>query len=401
MLFIYKVIDNNGRMSDGTIDAVSIDVAISSLQRRNFIISSIKPAESHSIFDRKLTLFERVKTKDVVVLSRQMATLFEAQISALRAFRFLVAETESPALRTSLLEIADDLQGGSSISKALSKHPKVFSDFYVNMVKAGEESGKLDETFLYLADYLDRNYELTSKAANALIYPAFIVFTFISVMVLMMVMVIPSLSAILLESGQEIPIYTKIVIALSNFMVSYGIFVLVALVIGGFFIWRFGSTKNGKYYFARMKITMPYFGGLFRKLYLSRLADNLSTMLSAAIPIVKALEITAAVVDNAVYEKIFLEAAEGVKSGSSISDSFSRYKEVPGIVVHMIKVGEETGEMVKILKTLSAFYRREVVGAVDSLVSLIEPVMVVGLGLGVGFLLTAVLMPIYNIAGGQ
>jgi type IV pilus assembly protein PilC len=401
MLFVYKVVDNTGRATDGTIDAVSIDVAISSLQKRNFVISSIKPAESGSFFDKKLSFFERVKTKDVVVLSRQMATLFEAQISALRAFRFLVAETENPTLRESLIEVADDLQGGSSISKALSKHPKIFSDFYVNMVRAGEESGKLDETFLYLADYLDRNYELSSKALNALIYPAFITFTFIAVMVLMMVMVIPSLSQILIDSGQELPIYTKVVMGISNLTVHYGIFMLVALIIGAFFAWRYSKTEKGRFFYSRFRISVPYFGGLFKKLYLSRIADNLSTMLSAAIPIVKALEITALVVGNEVYKKIFMEAVESVKAGTSISDSLARYEEIPGIMVHMMKVGEETGEMVKILKTLALFYRREVVGAVDSLVSLIEPVLVVGLGLGVGFLLTSVLMPIYNIAGGQ
>ncbi len=402
MLFLYKALNQTGAPLSGSIDALNIDIAISSLQRRGFVIYSINPAEEEgSIFSKNLSIFERVKNKDVVILSRQMATLFQAQVSALRAFRFLGSETENPLLKRKLQEIADDLQGGSSISKALAKHPDVFSEFYVNMVKAGEESGKLDETFLYLADYLDRNYELMSKAKSALIYPIFVIFTFVAVMVLMMTTVIPSLTAILRESGQDIPIYTKVVMAISDSLLNYGIFVLVALIIGAVLLWRYGRTPSGKMFFARAKISIPYLGNLYKKLYLSRIADNLNTMLYSAIPIVRALEITASVVDNAVYQKIFEETVESVKSGSSVSDSLGKYEEIPSIMIHMIKVGEETGELVNILKTMSKFYRREVMDAVDGLVALIEPVLVVALGLGVGFLLVSVLLPIYNISAGQ
>src|SRR5262245_20449665 len=220
MLFNYKAIDSTGAEKSGSIDAVNVDVAINSLQRRGLIISEIKSAEDEGgLLSRNLTIFQRVSNKDVVILSRQMSTLFSAQVSALRIFRLLSTEAENPALQTILSEVADDLQGGSSISKALSKHPKVFSPFYVNMVKAGEESGKLDETFVYLADYLDRNYAVTSKAKNALIYPAFVIFTFVVVMVLMLTLVIPKISAILESAGQTVPIYTRIVIGMSTFVV--------------------------------------------------------------------------------------------------------------------------------------------------------------------------------------
>src|SRR3989344_5669360 len=233
-----------------------------------------------------------------------MSTLFQAQVSALRVFRLLSAEADKPLLREKLLEIADDLQGGSSISKALSKHPDVFTDFYVNMVRAGEEAGKLDETFGYLADYLERSYEIVAKARSALIYPAFVIFIFITVMVLMLVVVIPKLSAILVESGQEIPIYTKVVIGMSGFFVSYGIFILAVVILGGFFLWRFSRTERGALVIDRFKLSIPYVGTLYTKLYLSRIADNMNTMLTSAIPILKVIEITASVVDNAVYKAI-------------------------------------------------------------------------------------------------
>ncbi len=401
MLFNYQALDNQGQNLNGSIDAISVDVAISSLQRRGFIISSITPVTAGSVFSKKFNFFDRVSTKDVVLLSRQLATLFQAQVSALRIFRLLSSEAEKPTLREKLLEVADDLQGGSSISKALSKHPAVFSDFYVNMVRAGEEAGKLDETFNYLADYLERSYEVVSKARNALIYPAFVVVVFIAVMILMLVVVIPNLSAILIESGQGIPIYTKVVIGLSSFFVHYGIFLLVVISVGGFFLWRWGRTESGALSIDRFKLTVPYIGNLYTKLYLSRIADNMNTMLLSAIPIVKTLEITAAVVGNAVYKAILNDAVESVKAGNPVSESLGRHPEIPGIMVQMMKVGEETGELGSILKTLSRFYAREVTNAVDTLVGLIEPTMVIALGFGVGFLLASIIIPIYNIAGAQ
>ena len=177
MLFNYKALDNEGINKEGEIDAPTRDMAISGLQRRGLVVISIKDEkESKSIF--QISLFEKVKTKDVVILSRQIATLFEAQVSALKAFTMLASNTENKLLGKKLLQIGDDLQAGVSISGALAKHPDVFSDFYVNMVKVGEETGKLNQTFLHLADYLDRQYALTSKTRNALIYPAFVIGTF-------------------------------------------------------------------------------------------------------------------------------------------------------------------------------------------------------------------------------
>ncbi len=400
MLFNYKAVDQIGEQKEGSIDAITLDVAIASLQRRGFIISSIKGDDAGGIFKRSFSFFERVSNKDVVILSRQMATLFEAQVSALRVFRLLSAETENVLLGKTLEEISNDLQGGSSISNALSKHPKVFSDFYVNMVKSGEESGRLDETFLYLADYLDRTYEVSSKARNALIYPAFVVFTFITVMVLMLTLVIPKISGILQESGQTVPIYTQVVLGISNFFVNYGFILAALVVVGGFFLWRFIQTEAGKLSLDRFKISIPFVSILYRKLYLARLADNMNTMLLSGIPMIRVLELTSSVIDNQVYKNILGNALELVKGGSSVSEALSRNQEIPGIMVQMMKIGEETGELGNILKTLAKFYTREVNNAVDTLVDLIEPIMLLLLGLGVGFLLASVLIPIYNISAG-
>jgi type IV pilus assembly protein PilC len=403
MLFNYEAVDEIGAKKQGSIDAVNVEVAISSLQRRGMVITDIREAErSASFLSKNIALFDRVSMKDVVILSRQMSTLFEAQVSALRIFRLLAAETENATLAKKLTEISDDLQAGSAISAALAKHPKVFSEFYVSMVKAGEESGKLDETFLYLADYLDRTYELSSKVKGALIYPAFVIVTFITVMILMFTMVIPKISGMLTESGAAIPVYTKVILGISNFLVSYGFVLLGLLIVGGFFLIRFIRTPVGKTAYDKFKLAIPYVSALFKKLYLSRLSDNMSTMLSSGITMVRALELTSNVINNSIYRDILNKAVESIKGGQSLSDSLSGNPQIiPGIMTQMMKVGEESGELGTILKTVSKFYAREVTTAVDSLVSLIEPALIVTLGGGVAILLASVLVPIYNIASAQ
>jgi type IV pilus assembly protein PilC len=400
MLFNYKAIDQNGEVKEGTVDAVTIDIAISSVQKRGLIISSINPADEGASKGMSFSFGKKVSNKDVVILSRQLATLFDAQVPALRIFKLIGSEAENPNLRKALIEVADDLQGGSSISKALSKHPKIFTDFYVNMIRAGEETGKLNDTFNYLADYMDRSYEVVSKARNALIYPAFVITVFISVMVLMFTLIIPKIAAILLDSGGDIPIYTKAVIGISNFLINYGVFMVAGLIIGGYFLVKYIRTPVGEYSFDRFKLNIPFIGDLYRKLYVSMIADNMHTMVVSGIPMLRAIEITSNVVASVTYKQILNESLVAVKGGSSLSSSFSQYEEIPGILVQMIKVGEETGELGNILKTMAAFYQREVMNAVDTLVDLIEPVMIVLLGLGVGLLLASVLMPIYNIASG-
>ncbi len=399
MIFVYKAITSGGIPMDGTIDAISLDSAIDILQKKGYTVSKITPQENAGDLKlRFLSLFNRVSNKDIVVLSRQMATLFEAKVSALRVFTLIGGQVENPTLKKYLLQIAEDLQGGSSISKALARHPDAFSDFYVNMVKAGEESGKLDESFNYLADYLDRTYEVTSKAKNALIYPAFVIIVFVGVMVLMFTIIIPKIALMIADSGQDIPIYTRIVMGISSILINYWVYLAVVIVAGGFVFWKYAQTEDGSRNIDIARLNLPYIGDLYRKLYLSRLADNMNTMIISGIPILRAIEITSAVVDNRIFKEILDRTLVEVKGGAALSTSLAQHPEIPGMMVQMIKVGEETGELGSILKTLSKFYEREVIQAVDTLVSLIEPAMIVALGLGVGILLTSVLMPIYNIA---
>jgi len=399
MLFKYKAINDKGQNKEGEIDAPNRDMAISGLQHRGLVVISInEETESKSFFH--FSFFERIKMKDIVVLSRQIATLFEAQVSALKAFTMLANNTENKLLGHKLTQIVDDLQAGVSISGALSHHPDVFSDFYINMVKVGEETGKLNQTFLHLADYLDRQYSLTSKTKNALIYPAFVIVTFFIVMTLMFTVVIPKLAVIIQDSGQAAPFFTQIVIAISNLFVHYGFFILILFIFLGIWVWYLSTTIKGKVYLDNLKLSLPGIGDLYKKLYLSRITDNLSTMIDSGVPIIRSIDITAEVVGSLAYKNLLGEVANSLKSGLILSEAFGKFPEqIPKIFMQMVQVGEETGSMGSILKNLTDFYEREVGSAIDTLVGLIEPVMIVVLGFGVGILLVSVLMPIYNMAG--
>ncbi len=400
MLFIYEAITNTGEKKNGSVEANSRDMAITAIQRRGYIISSIKEEVSKNK-GFNLSIFGKAKIpmKDIVIMSRQMSTLFESQVSALKAFNLLAENTSNKDLATILNEVSEDIKSGVYISVALSKHEEAFSDFYVNMIKAGEESGKLTQSFSYLADYLDRQYQLSSKTKNALIYPGFVIGVFVVVIIAMFTFIVPKLAEIIKESGSDIPLSTKIIISISDIFVHYWPFLIIGVAAIAFYIIHYASTKAGKLYFARLKITMPVFKNIYTKLYLSRIADNMDTMLSSSIPIVRSIELTSAVVGNIVFEDILKNISESVKSGSSLSEAFSKHKEIPSIMSGMIKVGEETGSLGNILKTLGRFYSREVNEAVDTMIGLIEPLMIVVLGVGVGILLSSILMPIYNIAG--
>ncbi len=398
MLFKYKAIDSGNVQREGTVEAASIDAAISVVQKRGYTVISIDPVEEkQSILDIDISFLHRIKPKEIVILSRQISTLFLAHVSPLRIFRLLSAEVENPMLQNVLNKIVDDLQGGSSISRALAAHPNVFSPFYVNLVRAGEESGSLDKSFSYLADYLDRSYEIAMKARNALIYPIFVISIFCIVMILMLTMVIPKVAQILIDAGGELPIYTRIVIGISDFLVNWIGVILILVAVGMISGWQFLKSPVGARMLDEFMLALPYVGDLKRKLILTRLCDNMSTMLSSGISIVPALEVTSEVVESLVYQEILAAVLADVKAGRSFADSMSDYQEIPTVLSQMIRVGEETGSLSEILSTLALFYRREVNNAIDTLIGLIEPVMIVMLGLGVGVLLASVLMPIYNI----
>lgn len=400
MEYIYQARTPEGEKRDGIVDAVSMEAAVAALQRRGLIIINVQPGETEGAwYERPLLLFGGVRQKDIVILSRQLATLFEAKVPVVVALRTLVSELDSPVLRREIADLLDEVQGGMPLSQAMERHPKVFSSFFVNMVRSAEESGKLDETFRYLADYLERSYELTSKAKNALIYPSFILVAFFGVIMLMLTVIVPRLVTIFEETGQTPPVYTRAIILLSVFVRDYGYVLLGIIAAGALLLLRFLRTERGRMALGKTQISIPLIGELYRKIYLARFADNFHTLIAGGIPAVRALQISGEVVGNAVYRAIIQEAAEAVRGGATISEAFSRHEEIPSLLNQMMRIGEETGKLDQILSSLARFYQRDVDSVIENLISLIEPALIIVLGLAVGIVVAAILVPLYNISG--
>lgn len=395
--FEYKARTKGGEIRSGTIETSSQEAALDVLQQNELMVVSVKEKAKPKLWEMKIT--RGVKNKDIVIFSRQMSTLFEAHIPVTEALRTLVSETSKESLRLVISDVVDDVTGGLALSQALAKHPEAFSPFYVNLVRSGEESGKLQEVFSYLADYLERTFYLVSKAKNAMIYPAFILLAFFGVMVVMLVVVIPRLVSIFKETGQAVPLYTQVVIYASDFLREWGLAVFIALVIGVIFIWRWAKTQNGKTFFYKLELSVPVIGELYQKLYMARLTDNLHTLIVSGIPILRALSITGDVVENVIYKKAVEQAIESVKAGNSISSAFEKVPQIPNLVTQMIKIGESSGKLDFILSNISRYYQKEVDSVVENLVALIEPVLIIFLGLGVGVLVGSVLVPLYNMVG--
>ncbi len=402
MIYHYTSLNNNGNKEEGDIEGTSVENAILQLQQKGIttlleVKEKVKP-KNNILTQTAAKLFkQKIKPKDVVMFSRQVSTLFEAGISALRAFRLLAQENENKTLQEEIMGVADDIETGTSLSGALVKRPALFSNFYVNMVKAGEESGKLNEVFLFLADYLDRNYELGLKIKKALSYPKFVIGTFFAIMVAMLTFVVPKMAKMFSDEGAKLPLVTRIVLAISDLFVKYGPITFPLLIVCFLIFRRWSRTEEGAYIIDTLMLKMPVLKNLMQKMFLQRLADNMNTMLSNGVPIVKAIDITATVIDNRVHKELMRRVSEKVQTGKSFSKALYEEPLVPNILVQMVHIGEETGELGYILKNLALFYRRELDTAIDSMIGLIEPAMIVSLGLGVGILVSAILLPMYSL----
>ncbi len=398
-IFTYEARTKDGDTENGRVEALDKRSAADILQRQGLFVVDIEESKDVPIYARRLKFLERTKAKDVVILSRQLATLFEADIPLVTALRTVAKQTDNMPLREKMFEVSADVEGGTSLSDAISKHPDVFSEFYVNMLKAGEASGKLDEILSYLADHMEREYEVMSKVKGALIYPAFVITGFFISMTILMVFVIPRLTSILEESGQKLPITTNIIIVSSDFIRASWYILLFIAIGSGVFFWRYIKTENGKKFWDRFQLKIPIFGAILAKVYLFRFAESLSTLIEGGLPITRAIAISRDITGNTVYKEILDEAQESVKRGGTIGETLVLYSEVPPLVTQMIVVGEQAGKLVSVLHNIASFYKKEVDTATNNITSLIEPVLITVMGVGVGFLVAGVLLPIYNMVG--
>lgn len=399
MKFNYQARTEKGEVRAGSIEASSRETAIGLLQKYGLYVTVLEESKEAPIYAKRIKFFERVSIKEIVLFSRQLAIMFTSKVSLVESLRTLANQTKNADFKEKILKISEEVEGGTSFSLALSKYPKNFSSFYVAMVKAGEASGKLSESLNYLADHLEREYYLMGKIRGAMVYPSLIIFVALSVLILMTVFVIPHLSKVLEESGAELPAVTRVVINLSKFLRTWGwiLFLMLAALI--VFLFRYSKTKTGKDFFDRLFIGLPGIGSFLKMIYLSRFAENLSTLVSGGIPVAQSLEICANIVDNVVYREIILKARDEVRKGEAISQVLVRYpKEFSPMFIQMTLVGERTGTLDKTLLNLVSFYQKETGRSLEDLLGVLEPLLIVFLGLGVGGLMAAILMPLYRMS---
>ena len=401
MRFNYQARTKTGEIQTGTVEAGSREAAVETLQRHGLLVVFLEETSTIPIYARSLKIFQRIKLRDITIFYRQLAILFEANVSPLESLRILGEQIKNPVFKEIIFEVENDIRGGEPLSSAMEKHPKVFSAFYINVVKAGEATGNLSEILKYLADHAEREYAITSKVRSAFTYPAVIFSLFAVVGTLMMIFVVPQMASMLEELGQELPLTTRILIGTSKILRSWIwliVLIIIALIIA---LRRFIQTPRGSLWMDILKLNLPIFKNLFQKIYLARFSENLRTLLKGGISILKALDITAAVIGNKVYENIVKEAREKVRMGETISSAFDDYpKQITPLVTQMVAVGEKTAQLDIILDKVALFYQQDVDRMVGNMTQLIEPLMLLILGAGVGFLVSSILMPIYNITSG-
>lgn len=398
MDFRYQAKNHAGAMVEGNIDAPSEDQAVLLLHQKELYVLSVQPVENTAFKRDIFAWFRKPSRKDLIIFTRQLATLIDADIPLLESLSILEHQTEHESFRKVLVAVIAAVEGGATLSIALSEHEKVFGNFFTSLIRVGEVSGKLQETLLYLADYLERSATLTSKIRGAIFYPAFVLSAMIVVTIIMMSTVIPQLLTIIHDSGvTELPLPTRMLVAVSAFFQHYIIFLIVfiiAAVVGAYYYVR---TPPGRLMWDRMKISLPRFGRIFRDLYLARMAETLSVLVKSGVPIIESITVTSNVIGNEVYRRIFLEARQDIQGGGSLSATLEKHDEFPRLISSMLSTGERTGRTESMLDNILKFYKTEAENDVQNLTQLIEPVLILVLGVGIGLLVSAILLPIYSL----
>lgn len=400
MKFAYQARSKEGKIEKGTIEASSKEAAASLLQKYNIYVISLKEIISPFFFLRKIKFFRKVSKKDLAIFSRQLAVMLESRVPVIQGLLSLAAQTGKADFREKIIRISELVEEGNNLSDAFSYYPNVFDIFYINLVKSGEASGKISESLYYLSDHLERQHDIESDIRGAMIYPIFVLSVLAVVMTIAMVVVLPKIVDLLEEIGGEPPLTTRVVLGFYFFVTHFGWIILIALLFLILFLVYYFRTEKGKKVYDKVLIKIPFIGGFFQKVFLVRFAENLSTLISAGLPITRAINITKNTIDNFVYYQIISEIEKGVSEGEKMSTVLVKYPEaVPLFVTQMIKVGEDTGRMGRTLMEIVNFYQKEVNRAIETFMTLIEPILIVVLGIGVALLAVAVFSPLYGMLG--
>ncbi|MFA7209726.1 MAG: type II secretion system F family protein [Parcubacteria group bacterium] len=401
MKFIFKAKNKEGELKEGIIDAVSSEVAVELLQKNElFPLSIATEKEKNSLEKTFLRYFDKVNDKELMVFFRQLSILIEAKVPIVASLTAIKEQMVNRYFQKIIGEVVNDIQDGLPLSDALKKHKHIFSNLAINIVRAGEVSGNLKKSVEYVANNIEKNYTLTQRVKSAMTYPVIVMIVFFIIAFLVVTFIIPKLTLMIKSmEGVAVPWYTSVVIGVSDFMAVYwwAIAIMILGVVGSGIYYI--KTEDGSKEWDRIKIRLPIFGTIYQYLYIARFADNLSVLLAGGIPIIQALKIVSSVIGNTVYESIFLKAADEIRIGGVMSDVLRKSPQIPPIVSQMVKIGEESGQIDLVLQHVANFYEQESSDMAKNLSTLIEPLLMVLIGVAVAFLAFSVIMPIYNIAG--
>lgn len=394
---LYKYVAKNphGETVKGKVEAQSEAQAATALRSRGLLVITVTPIGQESLVQLKELLFG-IKKDEVVTFTRQLATMVTAGLPLTQSLSIL-AQQSKPAMARMISELQREIEGGSTFAKALQKYPRVFSKVYVQLVLAGETGGVLDDVLNRLADNMEKDKEFRAKTRGALIYPAIVVIAMIIVAFIMMVFVIPKLTEMYDDFGAELPFATQLLIDVSTFVANFWWLAIILAIIGGIAFKRWYATAAGRLSFDRFMLRIPIFGVLRSKIILTEFARTLSLLIGAGISLLQALDIVSDASDNKVYHDALKDSARQVEKGTPLSQAIGQYALFPPILPQMIAVGEETGKLDDVLLKLSVYFESESEHAVKNLTTALEPMIMIVLGLGVGLMVIAIIMPIYNL----
>jgi type IV pilus assembly protein PilC len=342
---------------------------------------------------------KKVKQRSIAVFTRQLATMIDAGLPLVQSLEILSSQQDSKVFKTVLREVREDVEKGSTFAGALKRHPSVFTDLYTNLVIAGEEGGILDNILLRLASYIEKAEALKKKVKSALVYPSTIVGVAVAVVMILMIFVIPVFETMFKGAGQSLPLPTLIVLAMSKFVKKYIIIIVPALILLGYLLKKYYQTESGRSAVDGLLLKLPVFGPLFQKIAVARFTRTLGTLVSSGVPILDGLTIVSKTAGNKTVETAILNARASIREGETISEPLSRSRVFPPMVIQMISVGESTGALDSMLSKIADFYEEEVDVAVSNLTSLLEPFLMIFLGVVIGGVVIAMYLPIFQMAG--
>lgn len=395
MQFSYKAKNKDGQIIKGIFEASDVMNAKSTLREKELYLVDLKEAKGKT---NKEKIFEKkVAIKDKIIFTQQLGIMIKSGISIVEGLEALQEETQNHHFTDQIRQIIADIKGGSPLSKALEKHPDTFSEIYINMVKSGEQSGKIDIVLLRLATQLEKEYELNRKIKGALAYPAFVLVALLAVLILVITFVIPQLKLVFDDAGVSLPLLTKILIGLSLFIKSFGLYIAILFIFGVVFSLQYKKTAGGRKFFDTIVLKIPVFGLLLKKTYMARFTRTFASLVASGLPLMDVFKVAGNITGNVLYQNEIAKMALAVKAGQPISQTLKKSELMPKMIGQLASVGEKSGNIDEVFDTLADFFERDVDNITANLSTLLEPILMVVMGVGIGLVIVAVLQPIYGL----